>query len=491
MSILPDPTAPTTAAPPARPTCPLPPRLPGIRGSAGRSLTRLRVGVGLVAAALGAALPGAAQAAPVVLVYHQVGTSGGASLGIDPDALNRRIETLRRMGYRFVTASEAARAPASERVAVIQFDDGFESVYRLALPVLRAQGVPGTAYVIWSRVGQPGSLSAAQVQELRAAGWEIGTHTHAHAALADLSPAGLRRELAAPDQETGDAAPRCVAYPLNRQDARVRREARRQGLQCGVAGGPPALGRADPMALPAPAITPWDDSLLPMRVRWGLDARAPLLLMGVTAPALDGVRGEHPATRPPLTWNPAHYELLGNGLISAAWRGERETRLAWREGAWSVNVAARRGVGPENGAYTGAGVALNVSPFTLAAGLDSSGPLLGGAVALGGYGELWGRASRLRDEWQWGWGGTFIPADYWVVTAAHDAAGTQLGLRAAVPWQSGEGRPLRLGGGYRWGEKPGPFAEAEYRVGSYAVTAELSGDASGERRFGVKFTSVW
>ncbi|GAA0503850.1 polysaccharide deacetylase family protein [Deinococcus depolymerans] len=448
---------------------------------------RLRLPRLLLAVLAGLALLGTARSAPVVLVYHQVGVSGGASLGISPDALNRRIETLRRMGYRFVTSSEAARAPVRERVAVIQFDDGFESVYRLAFPVLRAQGVPGTAYVIWSRVGRPGSLSAAQVQELREAGWEIGTHTHAHAALADLSPAGLRRELTVPEQEAAGAAPRCVAYPLNRHDARVRREARGQGLQCGVAGGPPALGRADPMALPAPAITAWDESLLPMRVRWGLDARVPLLLLSVTEPALDGLRGEHPATLPPLTWNPAHYELLGNGLISAAWRGERETRLAWREGAWSVNVAARRGVGAGNGAYTGAGVAFNVAPFTLAAGVDRSGPLLGGAVALGGHGELWGRASRLQGAWQWGWGGTFIPADYWVVTAAHDPSGTQLGLRAAVPWQSGEGRPLRLGGGYRWGERPGPFVEAEYRIGSYALTAEVGGGG----RFGVKFTSVW
>ncbi|MFC6662125.1 polysaccharide deacetylase family protein [Deinococcus multiflagellatus] len=140
------------------------------------------------AAALTMAAP--AQAKPMVLVFHQVGAATGASLGISPDALRRRVETLRRLGYRFVTSSEAARAPAGERVAVIQFDDGFESVYQLAFPVLRELGVPGTAYVIWSRLDQPGSLTRAQVAELRAAGWEVGTHSHSHAALADLSPGG-------------------------------------------------------------------------------------------------------------------------------------------------------------------------------------------------------------------------------------------------------------------------------------------------------------
>ncbi len=442
------------------------------------------------ALSLGAAaaltLPAPAQAKPMVLVFHQVGTATGASLGISPDALRRRVETLRRLGYRFVTSSEAARAPTGERVAVIQFDDGFESVYQQAFPVLRELGVPGTTYVIWSRLDQPGSLTRAQVAELRAAGWEVGTHSHSHAALADLSPGGLRRELgpSAPDQ--ADAV-QCVAYPLNRHDARVRREATRQGLNCGVAGGPPPLTRADPMALPAPAITPWDDTLLPLRSRWGLDARAPLLAAGVLLPALDGLGRPHPMAAPPRTWNAAHYELLGNGLISAAWRGERDTRLAWREGRWSVNLAARRGVGPGQATYTGLGAALNLAPVTLAAGLDSGGPLVGGALALGGYGEVWARASRVGGEWYWAWGGTLIPADYVQVLAAQDRAGTQLGLRAALPWQSGEGRPLRLGMGYRWGEGAGPFAEIEYRVGSYSVAAEVSKG----RRFGVRLTAVW
>ncbi|MVN86744.1 hypothetical protein GO986_08200 [Deinococcus sp. HMF7620] len=290
---------------------------------------------------------------------------------------------------------------------------------------------------------------------------------------------------------------RCVAYPLNRHDARVRREAQRQGLTCGVAGGPAPLTRTDPMALPAPAITPWDDTLLPMRARWGVDARTPLLVAWVLGPALDGLGRPHPSALPPRTWNLAHHELLGNGLVSAGVRAgggglERDTRLAWREGAWSVNLAARRGVGPDGGSYAGLGAALNLgalnlAPVTLAAGLDSGGPLLGGAVALGGYGEVWGRASRAPDGWTWAWGATLIPADYVQVSGAQDRAGAQLGLRAALPWQSGEGRPLRLGGGYRWGEGAGPYAELEYRVGSYSVTAEVSG----ARRFGVKFVAVW
>ncbi|ACO47452.2 putative polysaccharide deacetylase, precursor (plasmid) [Deinococcus deserti VCD115] len=442
----------------------------------------------IVALGIALSLPwSTAQARPVVMVFHQVGTGTGLSLSVSPETLRQRVMTLRSLGYRFVTSTEAASASRADRVAVIQFDDGFESVYQLAFPVLRELGVPGTAYVIWSRLNQPGSMTTAQLAELRAAGWEIGNHSHSHATLSDLAPRGLQRELMPPSSQAGERPARCVAYPLNRHDARVRREAKRQGMQCGVAGGPPALGRTDPMALPAPAITAWDDTLLPLRARWGIDARAPLLTAGFIYAAADGLGSDHPPVSPPLTWNPAHYELLGNGAFSAMWRGERELRLAWREGAWSLNLAARRGVGTSQGRYTGGAVALNLAPLTVAAGVDTNGPLLGAALALGGYGEVWGRTSHVNGSWGWAWGGTLIPADYWQVTGAHDHSSTHLGLRVAVPWQNSEGRPLRVGGGYRWGVDQGAYAEVEYHVGSYGMAAEVT--ATG--RFGVRFTSVW
>ncbi|MFC6591124.1 hypothetical protein ACFP81_03150 [Deinococcus lacus] len=59
-------------------------------------------------------------------------------------------------------------------------------------------------------------------------------------------------------------------------------------------------------------------------------------------------------------------------------------------------------------------------------------------------------------------------------------------MQYALPWQQDQGRPLRLGAGYRWGERSGPYAAAQYHLGSYAVRAE-----AGAAGFGVKLSAVW
>ncbi|MFC6591125.1 polysaccharide deacetylase family protein [Deinococcus lacus] len=327
----------------------------------------MRRWLALVAGALALA-GGAAQAGregpPVTLVYHQVGVPGGPTLSISPGQLQARVRGLQQLGYRLTTTSQALAAQPGEAVAVIQFDDGLASVYEFAFPALRELGVPGTVYIIWDQVGQPGFMTAAQLRELQAAGWEIGHHTRSHAALPDLTPAGLAHELGA----VPGWQPRCVAYPLNRQDARVRRAAQAQGLSCGVAGGPYALV-TDPQALPAPAITPWDAAFLPQRAEWGVGGRTPLLLAGAVWPWLDRSGAEQPAAAAPLNWNPAHYELLGNGLYSFEWAGERQIQASWRAGDWALNLAARRGAGE----FSGFGVAYNHFPVTLAAGLGTGG----------------------------------------------------------------------------------------------------------------------
>lgn len=166
--------------------------------------------------------PSLTARAPVILVYHAVGAGPHGTLGVSAAGLRERILALRAHGLRFGTTSQVA---AGEAEASLQFDDGLASVYG-AFAVLRELGVPGTVYVIASRVGTPGFLDREQLRELQAAGWEIGHHTHSHAALSDLTPASLARELS----PLPDFAARCVAYPYNRHDARVRRE--RPGRFC-------------------------------------------------------------------------------------------------------------------------------------------------------------------------------------------------------------------------------------------------------------------
>lgn len=63
----------------------------------------------------------------------------------------------------------------------ICFDDGLKSNYDVAYPVLAEAGIPATVYIITSMIGgsyhgKP-TMSASELLELQAAGWEIGSHT--------------------------------------------------------------------------------------------------------------------------------------------------------------------------------------------------------------------------------------------------------------------------------------------------------------------------
>lgn len=74
---------------------------------------------------------------------------------------------------------------------LLQFDDGFASVYNNALPLFKQYGHVGTVAMIseWlgsSYLGLP-MLSQAQLLELSANGWEIASHTRTHANMSSAS----------------------------------------------------------------------------------------------------------------------------------------------------------------------------------------------------------------------------------------------------------------------------------------------------------------
>jgi hypothetical protein len=67
---------------------------------------------------------------------------------------------------------------------LVTFDDGDDTLYAAAFPVMQAAGMRGTAYLVGSYVGTFSNVALAQLQEMYAAGWDLGNHTWSHKALA-------------------------------------------------------------------------------------------------------------------------------------------------------------------------------------------------------------------------------------------------------------------------------------------------------------------
>ena len=316
-----------------------PPRR-GLNAAAGAGLAILLLQAAAVAWA----------ASGLVLTFHRVARATMITYSPSVESLARAVASLRAEGARFVTASAliAALADDGPPLVAITFDDGDESVYHEALPLLRGLGVPATVFVITERIDRPGSLTRRQLDALLAAGWEVGSHGAAHAALTDLTPAGVTRDLgeaaAALDAWFGPA-PRCVAYPFGLHDARVRAAAA-AFHPCAFTTATGIVGAAsDPLALPRPASSVLDHRGVGWRFASGADPVALAVSVALVGWVFPGTgAAEAPRASPPLHWQPATWRSLGDGRYAVeADRGSVHEALAVRGGDWSVQAWRSRG----------------------------------------------------------------------------------------------------------------------------------------------------
>ncbi|MGH4025399.1 MAG: polysaccharide deacetylase family protein [Pseudonocardiaceae bacterium] len=178
-----------------------------------------------------------------ILMYHAVATDPAAEtrrLSFRPEMLDAQLALLRQHGFTPITFSRLGVAlrdggalPA--RPIVLTFDDGYEDFHRSALPLLTRHGCPATLFVTTGWLADAGKQAAgtpldrmltwSQLDEVDAAGMEIGAHSHSHAELDQLPRAALHQELSVSKRLLEDRLGRevpALAYPYGYSSARVR-----------------------------------------------------------------------------------------------------------------------------------------------------------------------------------------------------------------------------------------------------------------------------
>jgi peptidoglycan/xylan/chitin deacetylase (PgdA/CDA1 family) len=149
------------------------------------------------------AVPARVERVPI-LMYHVIAdpppSAAWPHLWVSPAELAGQLAWLGRQGFTGVTLSDVwrnwhERAPLPERPIVLTFDDGYPSVVREALPLLRARRWPAVLNLKIGNLG-PGALSDIQVRRLLASGWELAAHTLTHPDLRTLDDTALEREVA-------------------------------------------------------------------------------------------------------------------------------------------------------------------------------------------------------------------------------------------------------------------------------------------------------
>lgn len=191
------------------------------------------------------------------LLYHELELSGRPLCRAEPGYVRyvatiadfeAQMAHLRAAGIQGVSVSEAV-----EGAVAITFDDGCETDFEAAAPVLEDVGFGATFYVTLDFVGRRGFMTASQVRELSDSGFEIGSHALSHSYLPDLPAASIRAELAESKARLEEMTGRPVAHfscPGGRWNPRVAEFAREAGYAT-VSTSRAAVNRpgADPYAL--------------------------------------------------------------------------------------------------------------------------------------------------------------------------------------------------------------------------------------------------
>lgn len=112
---------------------------------------------------------------------------------IDPEDFRAYLMAIVRGGGRVVPVGRLAGELTGALVA-LTFDDGWESDYTHAFPVLRELRMRATFFVVPTLVGTHGHVDWSQLREMVAGGMEVGSHSLTHPFMDRLDRAGLVRE---------------------------------------------------------------------------------------------------------------------------------------------------------------------------------------------------------------------------------------------------------------------------------------------------------
>jgi len=165
-----------------------------------------------------------------ILMYHYIRNAPdndpvGEGLSVSPDNFDEQVSWLSENGYASVNLSDLAD---TERIAlsrvygqgkkpiVLTFDDGYLDVYTQALPVLKKYDFTATFFIITNFVGRSGYMNDNQINELKKAGMEIGSHTLNHPDMTNIKTSTAEYQL---EESKGESIVFC--YPAGKYNNEV------------------------------------------------------------------------------------------------------------------------------------------------------------------------------------------------------------------------------------------------------------------------------
>lgn len=172
-----------------------------MKGWFGITLLLTALGIGLLAPMLQASRSTDYYKGQVaVLMYHHVDETAESSSTVTPRLFRAQLELLKQRKYHFITMDEFLKfmdgtADVPGNAVLVTFDDGYESFYTKAYPILRELQVPAVNFVITGDLEHPKetyipSMSREEIRSMLSESPQLvsfGCHTNA---MHDKLPSG-------------------------------------------------------------------------------------------------------------------------------------------------------------------------------------------------------------------------------------------------------------------------------------------------------------
>ena len=126
-----------------------------------------------------------------ILCYHRFGRKNDGPLCVSEETFARQMAFLAENGYHAIGVGELLdfldyRRSLPEKSVLITIDDGYRSAYEIAYPILRRHGYTAALFVYTDFIGSSvKSLTWEQLEEMKAAGFDVGSHTLTHCDLTE------------------------------------------------------------------------------------------------------------------------------------------------------------------------------------------------------------------------------------------------------------------------------------------------------------------
>jgi len=191
-----------------------------------------------------------------ILYYHFINAPNSNTrikgLYTTPKHFEWQLRLLIKKGFNFITFEDIAnsRYDKSKRNIILTFDDGCESLYNNAFPILKKYGIKAVIYVVAESIGARNILwehnenkdplnilSKDQIIEMTTCGIEFGSHLCNHIHLTSLTTNEMEYELFESknllENQLGQKL-YSVAYPFGSYNNEVIEIASKAGYQFGV-----------------------------------------------------------------------------------------------------------------------------------------------------------------------------------------------------------------------------------------------------------------